>query len=68
MKGRRLTGKVSDASGVKTLKVALRSRSHGRCRWWNARTGRLAKRAACKRPRWMKGLLKPAGAGSGPGP
>ena len=55
---------MSDASGVKVLKVALRSRSRRRCRWWNAKAGRLAKRTTCKRPRWMKAMLKPAGAGT----
>ncbi len=64
LKGRRLAGKVSDASGVKTLKVALRSRSRKRCRWWNPKAGRLAKRTTCKKARWMKAVLKPAGAGT----
>ena len=63
LKGRRLAGKVSDVSGVKILKVALRSR--GACRWWDAKVGRLAsKRTGCRKPRWMKAKLKPAGAGT----
>ena len=49
---RRLTGMVSDASGVKSLKVALRSRARGACRWWSARAGQLArKRTGCAPPR-----------------
>ena len=55
-------GSVSDASGVKNLKVALRSRARGGCRWWNAKAGHLSrKRTRCKRPRWIKAALKQAG-------
>ena len=64
VKGRHLVGTVGDASGVKRLQVALRSRSRGRCRWWSSKAGRLArKRAACAKPRWMKAALKQTAAG-----
>ena len=61
---RRLSGKVSDPSGIKSLKVALRARSRrGGCRWWKA--GQLArKRSRCARPRWIKASLKSLGAGT----
>jgi glucose/arabinose dehydrogenase/PKD repeat protein len=61
----RLRGTVADESGVRLLAVALRARSRrAGCRWWNARSGRLArKRSKCDKPRWMRATLKQAGAG-----
>jgi hypothetical protein len=51
---RRLGGTVSDPSGLRSLKLALR---HG-CRWWNVKSGRLARPARCAKPRWMRPVLK----------
>ena len=61
---RRLSGKVADPSGIKSLKVAVRARSRrGGCRWWKG--GRLARKGSrCTRPRWIKASLKSAGSGS----
>jgi glucose/arabinose dehydrogenase len=63
---RRLTGSVSDPSGIKSLRVGLRSAARkGGCRWWSTKLGRLArKKSQCAKVRWMKALLKPAGAGA----
>ena len=56
---RRLTGTVSDPSGVSSLKLALRASAKSRgCRWWNKRSGHLARRTRCAKPRWMKPVLK----------
>ena len=56
---RTLTGTVSDPGGVRTLRIAVRARATRRgCRWWNARAGRLARRAKCAKPRWIKTRLK----------
>jgi hypothetical protein len=64
LKRRRLRGSVTDTSAVKSLFVALRSRRHGRCRWWSAKAGRLSRKSTrCSKPRFMKAVLKPAGAG-----
>jgi glucose/arabinose dehydrogenase len=62
---RRLAGKVSDPSGVKSLAVALRARKRrGGCRWWSAKRGKLARKGKdCAKPRWMKATLRPAAGG-----
>ena len=64
-KARRLAGKVGDASGVKALRVGLRTAARkGGCRWWTPRHGRLArKKSRCAKPRWIKARLRPAGTG-----
>jgi len=64
-KGRRLTGTVTDAGAIASLKIAIRSKTRSGCRWWNAKAGRLARRPAkCARPRWMKAVLKQVAAGA----
>lgn len=56
---RRLTGTVSDPGGVSSLKLALRAATKaGGCRWWNRRSGHLARRAGCAKPRWMNAKLR----------
>jgi hypothetical protein len=46
------------------LRVALRaSARRGGCRWWSARSGRLARRTRCAKPRWMKATLRQIKAG-----
>jgi hypothetical protein len=57
---RKLTGTVTDPSGVRDLRVALRATAKRRgCRWWNAGAGRLGRATKCAKPRWMKTTLKP---------
>jgi PKD repeat protein len=63
---RRLAGKVSDPSGVRSLKVALRARKRrGGCRWWSTKLGRLARKDKnCAKPRWIKATLRPRSGGT----
>ena len=63
-RGEAALGTVSDPSGVAGVKVAVRARKRrGGCRWWSAKSGRLArKQADCAKPRWIKARLKQAGA------
>src|SRR6185436_4430213 len=56
---RTLRGSVSDPSGVRELKVALRRG----CRWWNSIAGRLSRGRKCTKPVWMTPALKPVGQG-----
>jgi glucose/arabinose dehydrogenase len=64
LRGRRLRGSVTEAGTVKSFLVALRSRRHGSCRWWSAKAGRLSRKTTgCAKPRFMKAVLTPAGAG-----
>jgi hypothetical protein len=63
-KGRRLIGKVSDSGGLKSFKVALRARTHKRCRWWSSKARRLTRKRACAKPRWLKPALKQSGTGT----
>ena len=64
-KARGLAGTVSDSSGVAEVKVGLRTRKHrGGCRWWSAKSGRLARKLAdCAKPRLMKAQLTQIAAG-----
>ncbi len=56
----RVSGRVSDASGVKSFKVGL-ARKGKRCRWWSRSRGRLARLGSCRRPVWIKAKLKRKG-------
>jgi hypothetical protein len=55
-----LTGRVSDADGVKSVRVAL-ARKGKRCRWWSRKRGRLARSRSCKHPAWIKARLRRSG-------
>jgi hypothetical protein len=55
-----LTGRVSDASGVRSLYVAL-ARKGRRCRWWSRKLGRLSRRGSCRRPAWIRARLRRKG-------
>jgi hypothetical protein len=57
-----LSGRVGDAGGVKSMKVALAKKGR-RCRWWSRRRGRFTKSSSCKRPAWITAKLKRKGAG-----
>ena len=65
-KARRLAGTVSDPSGVAEVKVGVRTRKHrGGCRWWSAKSGRLARKMTdCTKPRLIKAELKQLAAGT----
>jgi hypothetical protein len=56
-----ISGRVGDAGGVKSMKVAL-ARKGKRCRWWSRRRTRFAKRTSCRRPAWITAKLKRKGA------
>jgi hypothetical protein len=55
-----LAGQVLDPSGIRRVDVALRARpvKSRRCRWWSRRAGRLARRASCAHPRWIRARLR----------
>ena len=58
--GRRVLGQATDASGVKSVEVALRVRriSGQGCRWWLSGAGRLAHSLTrCAQPRWIRAKL-----------
>jgi hypothetical protein len=61
----RLRGLALDASGVRTVRVALRARrSDGGCSWWIPRLERMsAGRRSCKRPRLHAAELTPTDGG-----
>jgi len=62
----RLSGRVSDGSGVKHVDVALAVRSGKRCRWWSRSKRRFARRrASCERPIFFRARLKRSGSGYG---
>jgi hypothetical protein len=55
-----ISGQVSDASGVRSVSVAL-GRPGRRCRWWSRRRKRLSRAASCKRPAWIAARLSRKG-------
>ncbi len=59
-----LRGTADDASGLESVKVALRQahKAGGRCRWWSQRKGGFPKGTAiCARPAYMPAQLKGSG-------
>jgi glucose/arabinose dehydrogenase len=59
-----LRGTAGDASGLRTVQVALRQarKNKGRCRWWSQGKGGFPKgTASCAHPTYMKAKLKGAG-------
>jgi hypothetical protein len=56
----RISGTVSDPSGVRSVKVAVRRRlPRGGCAWWLRPRRRLSHgRKSCDRPRWMRARLR----------
>jgi glucose/arabinose dehydrogenase/PKD repeat protein len=59
-----MNGLASDASSIRIVEVALRSRTkpHGTCRWWSPRRRRLRSPSSCAPPRWIRARLSAVGA------